>query len=115
MKLIYVAGPFRAPTLAAIQRNIDRARDVAVALASAGLMPVCVHTMEGLAMHDIQQGDNGQFWVDGTLEIMRRCDAVVLVDGWQNSQGTLGEIEEARKLGIPVYLNAAVAVEKSRR
>lgn len=114
MKLFYVAGPFRAPTLAQIQQNIDKARNVAVELAEAGLMPVCVHTMEGLAMHDIQQADRGQFWVDGTLEVMRRCDAVVLVEGWERSQGTLGEIAEARRLGLPIYANAAEAVEANR-
>jgi len=32
-----------------------------------------------------------------------RCDAVVLVDGWQRSKGTLNEILLANKEGIPVF------------
>lgn len=102
-KLYYVAGPFRAKTLNGVQQNIDRARNVAAALAERGLMPVCVHTMEGLAMHDIQQENNGQFWVDGTLEVLRRCDAVVVCGDHRKSAGTMGEIHEAFRRGMPVY------------
>jgi hypothetical protein len=34
---------------------------------------------------------------------MRRCDAVLLVPGWKLSEGTLGEIKEAKRLEIPVF------------
>lgn len=39
---------------------------------------------------------------------MRRCDAVVLVDGWQYSSGAHAEIKEARKMGLKVYLSSNV-------
>jgi len=32
-----------------------------------------------------------------------RCDAIVLVNGWQRSEGTLEEIRLAHRLGIPVF------------
>jgi hypothetical protein len=34
---------------------------------------------------------------------MRRCDLVVVVPGWETSGGTLKEIAEAERLGIPVF------------
>ena len=34
---------------------------------------------------------------------LRVSEAVVLVYGWQDSQGTKDEIAEAERLGIPVY------------
>ena len=34
---------------------------------------------------------------------MRLCDAVLVLPGYQKSSGTLGEIEEAKRLGIPGF------------
>lgn len=35
---------------------------------------------------------------------MRRCDAVLLVgDWWRSSKGTVAEVAEANKLGLPVF------------
>lgn len=44
-----------------------------------------------------------EFWLQGTLELMCRCDAVYLCPGWKNSQGSLGEKHEADRRGIPVF------------
>jgi hypothetical protein len=30
-------------------------------------------------------------------------DAVLLIEGWEKSKGTLAEIERAKALGIPVF------------
>jgi hypothetical protein len=46
------------------------------------------------------------FWLDGTLEMMRRCDAVYcFCSEWTDSVGTRGEVEEACRLNIPVLFN----------
>lgn len=50
-----------------------------------------------------------QFWLDGTLEMLRRCDAIMLADGWRTSKGTEAEINEALRLGKPVYIDRADA------
>lgn len=99
MRVVYVAGPFRGPDAWAIKCNIHRAEIVGSAVARAGHMPLIPHANTA-NFHGF--GDD-QFWIEGTLELLRRCDAVVLVHGWENSVGTLGEIAEARKLGIPVF------------
>lgn len=39
----------------------------------------------------------------GTLELMRRCDAVILVPGWSTSEGTKAEIAEAMRIGLPMF------------
>lgn len=38
-----------------------------------------------------------------SMEWLRVSEAVVLVPGWEDSQGTKDEIAEAERLGIPVY------------
>jgi len=101
--VVYVAGKFRGPKLADVDRNISFASMFVAPIAEAGAMPVTVHLCEGVRAHDIHQENNGQWWVDATLEVLRRCDALVVIPGWQDSSGTLGEIREAFRLGIPVF------------
>lgn len=100
--LIYVAGPYRAATRDDIARNIDAARVIGISAASIGWFPVIPHA--NTAHMELDLPDLGdEFWLRGTLAMMERCDAVVLVPGWQNSAGTLGEIARADELRIPIF------------
>lgn len=98
-KLVYIAGPYRAPTLWGVKRNIRAAMDAAVLVWRAGLWALCPHAntarMEGVT--------TDESFLAGTLEMMRRCDAVLLVPGWRNSAGARAEVEEAGRLQIPVF------------
>lgn len=99
MLVVYVAGPFRAPTAWGIAENVRAAERVGLAVARAGAMPLIPHANTG-NFHG--EGDD-QLWLDGTMELLRRCDAVVLVPGWQRSSGTKAEVAEAERLGLPVF------------
>lgn len=100
--VIYVAGPYRASTRDGIDLHIQSARNVAIKAAQKGWAVICPHTNTAHMEHYAPElGD--QFWLDATLEMMRRCDAVVLAPGWANSQGALAEIEEAERIGMPVF------------
>lgn len=83
-----------------VAENIHAARRVSLAAAYAGYMPVCPHS--NASEFDGVEGIPGSFWLEGTLEMMRRCDVVVLCDGWEKSDGSIGEIKEALKMGKPV-------------
>lgn len=100
--LIYVAGPYRAATRDAIAQNIDAARVIGISAAALGWFPVIPHANTAHMELDLP-GLGDDFWLAGTLEMMERCDAVVLVPGWQNSAGTRGEIIRAEELGIPIF------------
>lgn len=97
--VVYVAGKYRGATFAEVYDNVQAARAVAKVLWEKGIIALCPHTMT-FAMDGVcpQEG-----FLAGTLELMRRCDAVVLVEGWEESAGTLAEITEAGLRGIPVY------------
>jgi hypothetical protein len=100
--IIYVAGPYRGPDRAAIAANIDAARRLALYACTLGWFPICPHTNTAHMDADLPNlGD--EFWLRGTLELMERCDAVVLVDGWERSAGTLGEIARADTMRLPVF------------
>ena len=102
MPAAYVAGPYRGRTRAAVELNIQSARQVGLQIARKGWSPLVPHANTGhLDLADPQLGD--QFWLSATMELMRRCDAVVLAPGWEHSDGTAAEIHEACRLGLPVF------------
>jgi hypothetical protein len=99
MMVVYVAGPYRAATEWQVLLNIRRAEEVALQVWRSGAACICPHkntAFFGGAAED-------SVWLVGDLEIVRRCDAVVCVEGWQLSRGAIGEVALARQLGIPVF------------
>lgn len=98
MKLVYVAGPYRAKSLHQVKRNIRAAEVRAEDVVRAGHYPVvphlCTAYLDGLA--------SDEHFLAGTLEAMRRCDEVWLTEGWEASHGTRLEIAEAFRLGKDV-------------
>jgi hypothetical protein len=99
--LIYVVGRYRAATLEAVAVNIEAARQVVTQAARMGWYQVIPHANTAHMELDLDHGD--EFWLAGTLELMTRCDAVVLVDDWESSAGTLGEIARADAMRAPIY------------
>ncbi|WP_328186942.1 DUF1937 family protein [Marinobacter sp. OP 3.4] len=106
LPLVYVAGPYRAETREAVAQNVAAARHVGRLCVRRGWFPVMPTVNTALFDHDFPGLADDQFWLDGTLALMKKCDAVVLVDGWQYSSGAKGEIDEAHRLGIKVYNSA---------
>jgi hypothetical protein len=104
MKIVYVAGPFRAATSWEIEQNIRRAEEVGHRVLLAGAFPLIPHAntryFHGTAP--------AQVFLDGTMELLRRSDAVVLIDGWRRSSGAWLEKEEADRLGLPIFREAEV-------
>lgn len=99
--VVYVAGPFRAPTPIEVRANVLRAEQLGCAVLQLGAMPLIPHANTGhfdsVAPQDLM--------IEGTLELMRRCDAVVFTDDWQRSVGARGENEEAVRLGLPRFFS----------
>jgi len=99
MKLVYIAGPYRSPTVWGVEQNVQAAQHAgAQVLRVPGLYPVIPHMntrhMEGIV-------DDAHV-LAGTLEMLRRCDAVLVLEGWKRSEGARGEVDEAVRLGLPV-------------
>lgn len=107
MKVGYVAGPFRGPSAWAIAENVRKAERVALDIWRAGAACICPHTNTALfggALPD-------SAFLDGDLEMLRRCDFVVMVEGWEGSMGARAERLAAFAVYIPVFESTAAAIE----
>lgn len=98
MKVVYVAGPFRSVTHWGIVQNVRAAEAVALEVWRAGAVAICPH----LNTANFQGAAPDEVWIAGTLEMLRRCDAIMMVDGWRDSSGSCGEWLEATRRGMPV-------------
>lgn len=100
MFVVYVAGPFRAGTNYYQQeQNIRAAESVGLEIAKAGMVPLIPHTMYRFFQGALPDA----FWLEGTLRLVRQCQALVLVGSYMSSLGARAEKAEAEKYGIPVF------------
>lgn len=113
MKLIYIAGPYRPYSCAdgmwvGTPMNIRNAEVTAVNLVNAlgryGLFPLVPHLNTRDFENQVEQNDD-QYFLDGTMAMLERCDAVLLTmpDADEVSSGTKAEVHRAHQLGIQVY------------
>ena len=100
MKLVYIAGPYRGLNHFETHRNINRAWEAAIAvIACPGCFPVVPH----LNTAHMDESASPQYFLVGTLELMKRCDAVLLMEGWERSEGARAEYQKAKCLLMPIY------------
>jgi len=97
--LVYVAAPYRAPTVLGVLGNIARATGVSHDIMRRCPDVLAVVPQLNTALCDELRPD--AWWLAATLRLMRRCDAVFV--GGPETQGVRQEIEEARASGMPVF------------
>ena len=95
---IYIAGPYTAADAWGVEQNVRRAESLAYEVAKIGAVPMCPHSNLRFMCSEI-----AAFMYPATLELMRRCDAVLMVEGWEKSIGACGEYEEAGLLKMPRF------------
>lgn len=112
MKLVFICGRFRAETLMGIEKNIYEARTMALRLWKEGFAVICPHANTGLSFYGAA---DEKVFLKGDLEILARCDAVMLVGNYARSYGALKEIELATKKKMPIFYNVERLLEWSRK
>jgi hypothetical protein len=97
--VVMVSGPYRSKSRLGVLLNIWRAWRVARELWRMGCAVVCPHTSSAGLGGTVPDAD----FLEGDLCIEARCDSLVLIRGWERSEGALGEREAALDLGITVF------------
>lgn len=97
--VIYIAGPYRAKTPFQILGNIRRAQEVALDVWRLGAVALCPHA--NTTLFDGEADD--AIWLLGDQELLRRSDAILMVEGWMYSAGARDERQLAFDLGLPIF------------
>lgn len=98
MKLAYIAGPYRADTINGIVQNIRNAEKVAMKYWKKGYAVICPH--KNTALFDGICPD--ETWLKGDIEILKRCDVIIMAPGWVKSEGACIEHDFAIKYGLEI-------------
>lgn len=99
MRVVYIAGPFTGQTAWEVEQNVRRAEEVGLDVANLGAMPLIPHCNSRFFHGQI----NETFWYEGTLELLKRCDAMLVTGVWGSSVGVMAELDLAENLGIPCF------------
>uniref|UniRef100_A0A6M3LE61 DUF4406 domain-containing protein n=1 Tax=viral metagenome TaxID=1070528 RepID=A0A6M3LE61_9ZZZZ len=100
--VVYVAGPFRAvphENQWLQWQNIMRAAALAHDVWMAGGVAICPHLNTAFFEGSMES----RVWLDGDLEILRRCDAILMTEDWEESRGACAERDFALAHRIPVF------------
>ena len=100
-KLIYVAGPYRNSTEEGKRLNILHAIRVSCRLWELGWFVLCPHC--NCANFELFADVPDERYLEGGLAMLKGCQAVFMLKGWEKSQGSLMEHELAEKLGLQIY------------
>lgn len=106
MKLVYVAGPYMSSLEGIAQYHeitdhILEAEEVSLRLAERGIGFFCPHTHTAHFEAKVSVGE--QFYKDLDMELLKKCDAIVLIKGWHNSSGSKAERAYAESVGMPIF------------
>jgi len=87
--VVYIAGPFRAKS----------AEELALEVWKLGFTAICPHTNTRFYQGALPDS----VWLAGDLEILERCDALLLAPNWQDSRGARDEAASAAKSKMPIF------------
>jgi hypothetical protein len=110
--IVYVAGPYTEYTdrdgkTHSIDENIETAMTVAADLWSAGHFALCPHG--NTAHFEVRCPDVPyQQYIDGDAELLKVCDAILMLPDYECSKGAMAEKNLAYQLGMPIYVYPAM-------
>jgi len=101
--LIFISGPYRNADLTAEEENIHQAARWIAECLEKGWAVHCPHTntsfFDRLFPHIPLEA-----YLEGCFTILGRADAILLIPGWQTSQGAKAEYDFAKRLKIPIFI-----------
>jgi len=116
-KFVYVAGPLSdGGTLDEYARieNVKVAMEVSLELIKSGIAAFCPH-LTYFCEIEFEYSKDMDFrrWMDYCLSIVRRCDALLRLEG--HSTGSDEEVETAENIGIPVFYRIEDLLEWAKK
>jgi hypothetical protein len=103
-RLVYISGPISAASATEVFANIGRFSRVEYLLLKSGFAPVNPAADAWLCM----QGEvSKEELLEKDHALIVACDAMMLLDGWEESAGATQEYTWAVQAGVPTVTNLA--------
>ena len=102
MKRIYIAGSYSADNVMDVLHNIRKGIEAACTVFKAGYAPFCPWLDFHYVLMDKASELTVQDFYDYSLAWLDASDAILVLPDYEDSKGTLAEIERANIRGIPV-------------
>lgn len=100
-EVVYVAGPYTAPTLSELRSNIERARMAGAWLILKDKAPVIPHSnLDGVERYVCMGWED---YTKASLPLLEKCDSVYMLSGWEKSREAKMEHRLACRLGKKIY------------
>lgn len=106
MKVAFICGPYRAKTISGVVANIRYAERFAKLYWKEGYVVICPHLNS--ALFDGILPDT--LFLKGAKELLKRSGVIVLIPGWENSKGSIDELQFAKKLGKEIIEESHVRI-----
>jgi Domain of unknown function (DUF4406) len=100
IKVIYVCGSISAPTSEQRDLNLEKGKQIGFDIWKLGAAPLVPH-MNSVGL--LQTGITLEAIYLGDLALLSKCDAMYVMDGWENSFGCNLEIAWAKNKNIPIF------------
>jgi hypothetical protein len=105
--MIYLAAPYTHPDPKVVEERMATFCQVDASLCRQGLITVSPLSKHWMKDHvDIPL--TWDFWKNYSEKLLEKCDAlyVIMMPGWKESEGVLGEIDLAKKMSKEIkYLD----------
>ncbi len=102
-KIVFISGPVRGDGSKDIKKaNIEIARKFVRIFIENKIPYYSPHLNIEQDVMDFGENENKFSW-DMNAEFLNRSNAVAILPGWENSSGTKMEIENATKMGLPIF------------
>ena len=103
MKRIYVAGNYSADNVIEVLDNIRKGIDACAKLIIHGYSPFCPWLDFQYKLSSKGNEITKEMLYDCSLSWLKASEAMLVISGSGDSEGTKREIEIAKKLGIPIF------------
>lgn len=98
-KVIYISGKYRSHLgMNGVHENIQLARKYAIKYWKLGFAVICPHMNTAF----LDGVDTDLMFLDGDIEILRRCDTIVMIPNWEDSGGAMAELAVAKEMGMEI-------------
>jgi hypothetical protein len=108
MKLVYIAGPIADPDPDQREANINYACEIAAKYWDLNYSVICPHANTQV-VEDYADEMTTEDWIQGEFEQLKRCDAIVLIDRWETSEGSKRELEVATQNGLEIIFDKPIS------